>query len=83
LVFYGFVIAHLHDEAKLLALLGPNFPRVKTNPADNTVLTTLLVHGLQSPHTDIRGKAIEVSPIHCLKWLRRSILEKLTRLNTL
>lgn len=66
LVFYGFVIAHLHDEAKLLALLGPNFPRVKTNTADNTVLTTLLVHGLQSPHTDIRGKAIELIGRLCL-----------------
>jgi hypothetical protein len=60
LILYGFVIGHLHDEAKLLALLGPNFPRVKACPTDNTVLTTLLIHGLQSPHVDIRSKAVEV-----------------------
>jgi hypothetical protein len=60
-MFYGFVIAHLHDEAKLLDLLGPYFPKVKATATDNTALTAFLVHSLKSPHTDIRRKAIEVT----------------------
>lgn len=63
LLVYGFVVAHVHDETKLLALLGPNFPRVKVNAAENTVLTAVLAHSLQSSYVDIRRKAIEVLPL--------------------
>jgi len=66
LMLYGFVAMHLHDEDKVLSLLGPSFPKVKTTTEGNTTLTALLIHSLQSVHGDIRQKAIEVIGGFCV-----------------